>query len=107
MSLHHLGTRITNSGDYVVHLAGQTIWGGTIADGEAGVAWDWVQLPRGIVAMVDPMAVMTNLRLLGPAGELLTPFETARHINGLVRSLPWQDEVERALHGGGSARAAA
>lgn len=61
------------------------------------MAWDWVQLSRGIVAMADPMSVITNLRLLGPEGEVLTAFESALHLNVMVHALPWQDEVERAL----------
>jgi hypothetical protein len=106
MRWHHLATRIHNTGDYLVHLAGQTVWGGRVDDAAAGVAWDWVQLPRGIVAMVDPMAVVTNLHLVGPSGESLSAMEAVRHINSLVRSLPWQHEVERALYRGGSVRAA-
>lgn len=66
-------------------------------EGDAGVAWDWVQMPRGMVAMVDPMCVVTNLRLLGDAGQVLTAFESARVLNEIVYSLPWQLEVQRAL----------
>ena len=106
MRWQHLATRIHNTGDYLVHLAGQTVWAGRFDDDAAGVAWDWIQLPRGIVAMVDPMAVVTNLRLVGPTGESLPTMEAVRHINSLVRSLPWQYEVERVLCRGGSACAA-
>jgi len=76
---------------------GQTIWAWHSAEGDVGVAWDWVQLGRGVVAMADPMAVVTNLRLVGEEGEALSPFESARHINCIVHGLPWQHEVERAL----------
>ncbi|HSW08846.1 hypothetical protein [Aquabacterium sp.] len=95
--LQHLGTHVTNRGDHVSRTAGQTIWAGHSDDGDAGMAWDWVQLSRGIVAMADPMSVITNLRLLGPEGEVLTAFESALHLNVMVHALPWQDEVERAL----------
>lgn len=76
---------------------GQTIWACHGDEGDVGLAWDWVQLGRGVVAMADPMAVVTNLRLVGDEGEVLSPFESARHINCIVHGLPWQDEVERAL----------
>ncbi len=69
-------------------------------DGEAGVAWDWVQLSRGVVAMADPMSVISNLRLVGSAGEVLTAWEAALYLNEIVHALPWQDEVQRALHDG-------
>jgi hypothetical protein len=97
LRLRHLGTSVTNPGDQVMRTAGQTMWAAQYDEGEAGVAWDWVQLSRGIVAMADPMAVVTNLRLIGPEGEVLTALESALHLNAIVHALPWQDEVERAL----------
>jgi hypothetical protein len=94
-SLHfeHLGTLVTSPGEG----AGQTMWGSRGDDGEAGVAWDWVALPRGAVAMADPMSVVTNLRLLGDEGEVLTAQQSARYLNEIVHALPWQQEVQRAL----------
>ncbi len=77
--------------------AGQTIWGGCSDDGEAGVAWDWVQISSDVVAMADPMSVVTNLRLIGHEGEVLTALESARFLNEIVHALPWQSEVQRAL----------
>jgi hypothetical protein len=97
LRLRHLSTRVTNPGDQVMRTAGQTVWAAQSADGEAGMAWDWVQLSRGIVAMADPMAVITNLRLIGPEGEMLSALESAVHLNAIVHALPWQGEVERAL----------
>ena len=93
LSFHHLGTLVTSPDE----TAGQTIWGGHAEDGDAGVAWDWVQLPRGAVAMADPMSVVTNLRLLGDHGEVLTAQQAARFLNEIVHKLPWQREVQRAL----------
>ena len=61
------------------------------------MAWDWIHLPHGIVAMADPMSVVTNLTLVGPEGEMLTELESARHLNGIVHGLPWQDQVERVI----------
>lgn len=97
LQLRHVGTHVTQAGDGLQRTAGQTIWAGVSDDGEAGMAWDWVQLSRGIVAMADPMAVVTNLRLLGPEGDALSAIETARRLNEIVHGLPWQFEVERAL----------
>ena len=77
--------------------AGQTIWAARAGEGEAGMAWDWIQITRGVVAIADPMSLVTNLRLLGDAGEVLTAHEAALFLNELVRALPWQSEVRRAL----------
>ena len=93
----HLGTQVTHRGSGESPCSGQTVWGDPQADQVAGLAWDWIELGRGIVAMADPMAVITNLRLVGPGGSVLTPLEAAPHLNELVHALPWQDEVQRAL----------
>ncbi|MGL6108524.1 MAG: hypothetical protein ACRC2B_00340 [Rubrivivax sp.] len=98
MRFHHLGTRVTLPGDRLLRSAGQTIWGGSSASGEAGVAWDWVQISGDVVAMADPMSLVTNLRLVGQEGEVLTALESARFLNEIVHALPWQDEVQRAMH---------
>ena len=61
------------------------------------MAWDWVELSRGVVAIADPMSVVTNVRLIGEEGEVLTSLQSAPFLNELVRNLPWQVEVQRAL----------
>lgn len=99
LTFHHLGTRITVVGDHEGGIAGQTLWGGSSADGEAGVAWDWIQIAHGVVAMADPMSVVTNLRLVGSAGEVLTALQAACYLNEIVHQLPWQHEVTRTLYG--------
>ncbi len=100
---HHIGTHVTHLGTSMFRPAGQTFWAWTSEDGEAGVAWDWVVLARGIVAMADPMAVTSNLQLIGEDGDMLTNSETARHLNFIVHGLPWQQEVVRALNNDGTA----
>jgi hypothetical protein len=94
---HHLGTCIVVPGDTSGPPAGQTVWATADDAGQAGMAWDWVQITQGVVAIADPMSLVTNVRLLGDEGEVLTAHEAARFLNELVRGLPWQQEVQRAL----------
>lgn len=97
LQINHISTQVFGASGENAQRCGQTVWAGPVADGEVGVAWDWVELPRGAVAMSDPMSVVTNLQLLGPQGEVLTAWEAARYLSQIVYGLPWQDEVERAL----------
>lgn len=97
LQLHHLGTRVTLPADRSVGISGQTLWGGPSLEGEAGVAWDWIQIAQGVVAMADPLSLVTNLRLVGAEGEVLTALEAALFLNELVHGLPWQTAVTRAL----------
>lgn len=100
LQLVHLGTRITHPGSPSEPPSGQTVWGEFTPQHEAGLAWDWVQICEGVIAMVDPMCVVTNLRLVGERGQVLTAREAALHLGRLVHQLPWQDEVLVALHSG-------
>lgn len=97
LQLQHVGTQVIDTGDGVFRTAGQTLWACQCAEGDAGMAWDWIELGQGVVAMADPLAVVTNLRLVGHEGEKLDRYESARRINQIVHQLPWQTEVERVL----------
>lgn len=61
------------------------------------MAWDWIQIARGVVAIADPMSVVTNLRFVGGEGQVLTAHESALFLNEILRTLPWQNEVHRVL----------
>lgn len=93
----HLSTQVLVPGDAAHPAMGQTLWLGEDGSSRAGVAWDWVSLPAGVVAMVDPMSLVTNLQFLSAEGEVLAPLESVRQLNHIVHGLPWQNEVQRAL----------
>jgi hypothetical protein len=97
LQFNHLNTQVFPGAGDSTPVCGQTLWRTDAAAGEAGVAWDWVMLSRDVVAMADPMCVVTNLRLLGDHGEVLTSWEAARHLSRIVYGLPWQGEVQRAV----------
>ncbi len=97
LNLVHLGTRVLAPGDDGAPTSGQTLWGGPSGEGAAGVAWDWVEIQEGVVAMADPFGLVTNLQFLGAQGQVLSGFEATLRLNELVHALPWQDEVQRAL----------
>ena len=93
----HLATRVTSARDRFGPCQGHTVWGRFSGDGDAGIAWDWVEVGCGVVAMVDPMRVLTNMQLLSGDGHILPATEAALHFNQFVRRLPWQEEVRRLL----------
>ena len=93
----HLSTRVTSSRDRFEPCSGSTIWGGFSKGEEAGLAWDWIEVAEGVVAMADPMSLITNLQLVTADGRVLPATTAALHFNQFVRRLPWQDEVRRLL----------
>jgi len=94
----HLGTRVLQPAAGQ-GCAGQTVWGDTASPAVAGLAWDWIELQRGVVAMADPFGLVTNLTLLDAQGERLPLAQATMQLNELVHTFPWQQEVQRALLG--------
>lgn len=99
LQLRHLNTSITVIGRGHQPTLGQTLWAAQSDGHEAGLAWDWVQLTQGVVTLADPLSVVSNLRLLGGQGQVLTAMEATRVLNEIVHRLPWQPEVTRTLRG--------
>jgi hypothetical protein len=93
----HLSTQVLVAGDCDQPARGQTLWRNAEGGNVAGVAWDWISLPAGALAIVDPMALVTNLQFVNRWGDVLAPLESVRQLNEIVHALPWQDEVQRAL----------
>jgi len=98
LQLVHLGTQVLNSRTEETPCSGQTLWGRDADDAVTGVAWDWVELRQGVVAMSDPFGVVTNLRLIDAQGDVLPMRQAALHLHQLVHALPWQSQVRRALY---------
>ena len=97
LHLTHLGTSVLSFGDGTEPCSGQTLWGDASDALSAGVAWDWVELQQGVVAMSDPLGLVTNLKLLDDDGEALSNVQAAVRLHQIVHALPWQNEVQRAL----------
>jgi hypothetical protein len=92
----HLGTQVLST-QRRKRCSGQTVWANSLPEGTAGLAWDWVQLPQGVVAMADPFGLISNLCWVDANGRALPTIQQALHLNEIVHALPWQTEVERAL----------
>jgi|SoiMethySBSTD1v2_1073268.scaffolds.fasta_scaffold568497_2 hypothetical protein len=93
----HLGTHVSPRLSTDWPRMGQTVWGGRAADSAAGVSWDWIEITEDVVAISDPMMMITNLRVLGRDGGVMCAHEAAPYLNQLVNGLPWQAEVLKAL----------
>lgn len=90
-------------------FVGETVWQAEFGGQPVAAAWEWVEIKPGVVAMLDPMAIVSNLcnaaelsdGSIGGGGTILT-------LNRLAHQIPWQDRVRAALrgtrHGGGPGR---
>ena len=98
LHLVHLGTSVLTQRDRSTPCSGQTVWGAPSTECSAGVAWDWIELRQGVVALADPFGLITNIRLLDAEGHELSATQAVVRLNELVHTLPWQNEVQRAQH---------
>jgi hypothetical protein len=83
---------------------GHSVWSGLSPQGLVGVSWQWAQLSPGVFALVDPMAVHSNLLLLGSDGSPLSPTARAMVYGRVIAGLDWQLAVAEAMKQGRRAR---
>jgi hypothetical protein len=102
----HLGTHVATRLNADWPRTGQTVWGGRCGEAAAGNSRARIQGCDGNLANADPMMMITNLRLLGTEGEVLTAHDIAPHLNDIVHRLPWQTEVRQAIEQGNEPAAA-
>lgn len=90
--LQHLGTSVHADPSDSERLCGQVLWGGDLNGTSIGIAWDWTMLSSDVVAMADPLKLLTNLVLIDD-GELLDDMSSILRLNGVIHELRWQDRM--------------
>jgi hypothetical protein len=77
---------------------GTTLWG--VSDGgvKAGIAWDWAEIRPGVVVLLDPMALLANIRITDDSEDKYELDGRVATLNRAVRRLPWHREVRHALN---------
>lgn len=69
---------------------GQLLWGGRSQQGDVALAWDWVELPQRVIALADPMQVLSNIQLELEDGSWMNERHRILWLNDLIAALPWQ-----------------
>jgi hypothetical protein len=86
--------------------SGQVLWACKTPMGEAGLAWDWAEVRHNVVAISDPMHVLSNLRFVDNHGVELPASDGLLELNTLVACLRWQELVDPAAQHADLLRAA-
>ena len=113
-ALNYLAEKGLNAFSFLTYNAGgdgDQVWPFVqpVHERPAGLLWEWVEVRPGVVAMSDPMSIVSNIRIMepGPEGEELP--ERILRLNRAVHGWAWQDAVRRAadtVSGGVTARRA-
>jgi hypothetical protein len=94
---HHLATNVR---EHVLEdglQVGDTVWG-TVVDGQQlAVAWDWVEARPGVMCLLDPNSIVTNIRFLDRSDTYQEPLQAIISANRLTHYWPWQSAVADVL----------
>jgi hypothetical protein len=83
---------------------GQALWGAADSAQPMALFWEWSELSPGVVALADPLRVLSNVTLLSSDGLKLGERLALLELNCAVHGLDWQPEVRDLLSGGGRGR---
>jgi hypothetical protein len=95
--LRHLGTKVQPEPTADGRRIGDTVWGTIVGGKLAAVSWDWIEILPGVVCLVDPSNVLSNIWFLDVDDCYQEPAQAILTINGLIYDTPWQEAVRSCL----------
>lgn len=89
----HLATNVLPQQADLAARQGQTIWWLNKSGQDGAIAWDWVEVRNGVVTLVDPMTLISNIDIdpLDDDGERILI------LNEWVHQIPWHGVVCAAI----------
>lgn len=95
----HCHTATSEAASRACPREGITIWDSEFAGQRLGLAWRWVVRGHRVIAMADPMRIISNARWICADGQPASQERSVLLLNELVHSLPWQAlTLEHARH---------
>lgn len=91
----HLATAVHSEDSEEKLRHGQVLWGTEVDGHMIGLAWDWSEVRSDVIAMADPMRVLSNLTLVSSDGEPVAHHERLLHLNNAIHELGWQHGLYR------------
>lgn len=98
LSFSHVSTRIRGTVSAEDHrVVGDTVWGGVQTGREVALGWDWLEVHPGVVCLLDPNSITTNIRFLDERDCYQEPLRAIISANRLAHLWPWQYAVLRHM----------
>ncbi len=95
--IQHLSTSVNADKGEEGCVCGQVLFGLQSSKEMIGVAWDWVAIGGRILAISDPMSIVSNVYFVAANGDTLQESARLVQLNNVINSLPWQRPVRRTL----------
>lgn len=91
--LQHLGTSVHPVTRYSEPRQGQALWGTETNGRWIGIAWDWMEARDNVVAIADPMNVLSNVLIVDQRGAPLDDSLRLACLNQAIHETNWQAQV--------------
>jgi hypothetical protein len=89
---------VTDEAATATTITGITEWAGSWDGSTVSVGWDW-GVVRGIVILVNPNEIRTNIQLISRDGRPEPTAIATIHFLQWIETLPWQHAVVDTLFG--------
>jgi len=66
----------------------------------AWLQWEWLQIAAGVIAIVNPLDLRSNIALVGPDGHRMSRMNALIRFNRFIHRLDWQSAVLQTGNGG-------
>ena len=77
--------------------SGETMWITDLEGRRAAVAWNWVEVSRGVVVLTDPNGIVSNIRFTDEYSEPVEHLAATICMTRIAHRLAWQAEVRALL----------
>jgi hypothetical protein len=91
--LRHLSMSVHVDGTDKDLRYGQLLWGYETPDSMLGIAWDWREVMPDVVAIADPLSIVSNASFVDEEGLEVDDAVRMMCLNAAVYQLPWQTAV--------------
>lgn len=92
-SFEHLHTTQCRECDDDGFPHGHVVWGTLRGATPMALCWEWAEVRLGVVAIFNPMNVLSNVRLVSESGQPLALGQTLLAFNSVVHEIDWQSRV--------------
>lgn len=76
--------------------SGHARWATSLRTAAIEVAWSWAEVQPGLIALQDPMSILSNVLILDAQGHALERSQRMLHLNNLVYQLDWRRAARRS-----------
>ncbi|PTT91096.1 hypothetical protein DBR42_04565 [Pelomonas sp. HMWF004] len=76
--------------------SGHTRWATAVQAAPIEIAWSWAEIQPGLIALRDPMSILSNVLILDAEGHALERAQRMLHLNNLVYQLDWRRAARRS-----------